>query len=96
MVQSLGDLSNTCGSLGHSRHRTAAGPAQTNQSVRKCKTATQAFQLIHQSGDRRYEGSYIVLRCATNVAALALDALPAVGLHRSHHHGGELQTRWVA
>lgn len=33
----------------------------------------------------------VVLRGAADVAALALDALPAVGLHCCHHHRGELE-----
>lgn len=30
VVQSLGDLDSTCGSLGRSHHRTAAGPTETH------------------------------------------------------------------
>ena len=33
----------------------------------------------------------IVLGGATDVAAFAFDALPAVGLHCCHHHRGELE-----
>lgn len=33
----------------------------------------------------------VVLRGAADVAALALDALPAVGLHCCHHHRRELE-----
>ena len=36
-------------------------------------------------------GTHVVLGGAAEVAALALDALPAVGLHRCHHHGDELE-----
>ena len=39
--------------------------------------------------------THIVLGGAADVAALALDALPAVGLHGRHHHRGELQARRV-
>lgn len=35
----------------------------------------------------------VILGGAADVATLALDALPAVGLHCCHHHGGELQAR---
>lgn len=38
----------------------------------------------------------IVVWRAANRAALALDALPTVLLHRDHHVWSELQTRWVA
>ena len=41
----------------------------------------------------RGRDTHVILRGATDVAALALDALPAVGLHCCHHHGGELQAR---
>lgn len=37
----------------------------------------------------------IVFRGAAHVAALALDALPPVRLHRRHHDGRELQARGV-
>lgn len=36
-------------------------------------------------------GTHIILRGATQATGLALDALPAVGLHCCHHHGGELE-----
>lgn len=35
--------------------------------------------------------THVILGGATDVAALALDALPAVGLHCCHHHGSELE-----
>lgn len=38
----------------------------------------------------------VVLRGAAHVAALALDALPVVRLHGSHHHRSELQAGGVA
>lgn len=38
----------------------------------------------------------VVLGGAADVAALALDALPAVRLHGRHHHRGELQARGVS
>lgn len=37
--------------------------------------------------------THVILGGATDVAAFALDALPAVGLHCCHHHWGELQAR---
>lgn len=37
--------------------------------------------------------THVILRGATDVAALALNALPAVGLHGCHHHGRELEAR---
>lgn len=37
----------------------------------------------------------IVLRGPAHIAALALDALPAVGLHGCHHDGRELETGGV-
>lgn len=41
----------------------------------------------------RGRDTHVILGGATDVAALALDALPAVSLHCCHHHGGELQAR---
>lgn len=35
--------------------------------------------------------THVILGGAADVAALALNALPAVGLHCCHHHGGELE-----
>lgn len=43
-----------------------------------------------------HKKAHVVLWGSTNVAALALDALPAVGLHCSHHHWCELQACWMA
>lgn len=40
--------------------------------------------------------THVILWRATDIAAFALDALPAVGLHCGHHHRCELQTCWVA
>lgn len=49
-------------------------------------------------GTRRERGkkhTHVVLRGPADVTALALNTLPAVGLHGSHHDRGELQARWV-
>lgn len=37
--------------------------------------------------------THVILGGATDVAALALNALPAVGLHCCHHYGSELEAR---
>lgn len=41
-------------------------------------------------------GPHVVLGGAADVAALALDALPAIGLHGCHHHRRELEAGWVS
>lgn len=40
-------------------------------------------------------GTHIILGGAADIAALALNALPAVRLDSRHHHGGELQAGGV-
>lgn len=40
--------------------------------------------------------THVILRCPTDITAFAFNALPAVGLHGSHHDRGELQAGRVA
>lgn len=80
---------NTCGSLYHSHRRIEADPGRAHQT-----SAPETNYRIHSGG--KWRETHIVLWGSTHVAALALNALPAVSLHGGHHHRSELQAGWVA
>lgn len=58
---------------------------------RVCHGRAEAVHVVSSVTVITEQKLVVVLRCATNIAALALNALPAVSLHSCHHHGSELQ-----
>lgn len=62
----------------------------------KKKNTHEEVSSVKPPLQRRLWSTHVVLRGSAHVAALALYALPAVGLHRRHHDGRELQTGRVA